>query len=565
MPSQDEYLDDLLKDLTDNLDEGKDAPLTDIDMSDMDALLQSATAAHEEFGLSDADSIIEELEKVDDASESVGIEDMSNMTEEDIIKLLEGGQQDSEKKSTDEVDDLMSLLNETDDKDLQEIQNLLQKADNNELIEEGGVDSNVVPESTEMSERQKKQEEKKQQREAQKEAKKAAKEARKAEKEAKKAEKRAAKAAKSIKMENLEEDLGGFEPVTEEAISQEQKQLEEEIAAMDFLNDFVMEESITQSVDSASADALAEVMKDNKEEKKKGLFSRFIDFLNEETDENEEIQLSDENKAILKEIEKEKKKGKKKKAKQAKTIAVEGEEGENGESNTKKSKKPKKEKKQKVERVPNSENNEIPEKKLPKKKVLLIVLACLSIGIFIVICSNVFGDYTDKIVGKKAYYAGDYQTCFQNLNGKTLDESEQVMYNKSECILTIRLWLREYELLVEEGSEMEALDILIQAVDDYPTLYGYSVQWNAGSEVAEIYAQILQILIDKYHLTENQVLEIAAIPSDVEYTRAVLAVVQGNYVGPAESENTVQNGVMDTLPEEAELEDTEFIDNNSGQ
>ena len=74
---------------------------------------------------------------------------------------------------------------------------------------------------------------------------------------------------------------------------------------------------------------------------------------------------------------------------------------------------------------------------------------------------NFLADYTAKRSGREAYYAGDYQTCYQNLMGKELDETEQVMYSQSESILTIRMWLREYEVFVNEGSELEALDSLL--------------------------------------------------------------------------------------------------------
>ena len=42
------------------------------------------------------------------------------------------------------------------------------------------------------------------------------------------------------------------------------------------------------------------------------------------------------------------------------------------------------------------------------------------------------------------------------------------MYSKSEIMLTIRMWLREYEVFVNEGSELEALDSRLQAVNDFP-------------------------------------------------------------------------------------------------
>ena len=138
---------------------------------------------------------------------------------------------------------------------------------------------------------------------------------------------------------------------------------------------------------------------------------------------------------------------------------------------------------------------------------------------------------------------------------------------KTESILRKRLWTREYELLVEEGAEVEALDSLIQSVSDYPSLYETAQQWNAGSEVQAEYAEILRILSEKYNLTQDQVQEIAAVPGDVEYTIIVTAVAQGT---DYEEWKTQQNQLAeeeaaeplpDELPEETELFQESFVDN----
>ena len=122
----------------------------------------------------------------------------------------------------------------------------------------------------------------------------------------------------------------------------------------------------------------------------------------------------------------------------------------------------------------------------------------------------------------------------------------------------------------EEGSEVEALDSLIQTVSDYPKLYAYASQWNAEEEVAAGYAVILNILSDKYGLTENEALQIAAEPNDVEYTRIVTDIARGKtYEMVEESENEelsnqpeeTEETMKDILPEEEELGNDTFIDN----
>lgn len=535
------------------------------------------------------------------------------------------------------ADDLMSLLGGSEDDELLEIQDLLQKADNNEMIEDDivslleGIEEEtpvvdagaavltaaVAPNAVEeqagdvaASELSVDAEEQKRQREAQKEAKKAEKEAKKAEKlaqrEAKKAEKlaqkeakkaemlaakEAKKAEKAAKKKNTAEDGAALQEDKAEELSVETSETEAEsavdtakleedifagIASLDLFGDA---ESDVAGVDVFSGavgeDSLEQIINDEKKAKKKGLFSRIVTFFTEEDEEkeNENISISDENREIMKEMDKEekkKKKGKKsKKGKKGEAPEGEAEEGaeeeaQDSKKKKKKEKKPKKEKAPKVKVVEEETNR----KRLSFKHVGSIFAVCLSIGILIILSTTVIGDYAMKASGRKAYYEGDYQTCYQSLYGKQLSETEQVMYSKSESILTMRMWIREYELLAQEGAELEALDSLIQSVYEYPTVYLYADKWNAGAEVAEIYSQILLILSEKYELTEEQAMEIASTPNDVEYTKMVMAIVAGEGFGSwNESEEKKEEVTVlpDVLPEEAGLGGSAFVDNKAAK
>ena len=231
-------------------------------------------------------------------------------------------------------------------------------------------------------------------------------------------------------------------------------------------------------------------------------------------------------------------------------------EEDNGKRGKKKKEKPEKEDKQSVS-----------EKKLSPKKILPIVVVCISLGAVILLLGNFLADYTAKRSGREAYYAGDYQTCYQNLMGKELDETEQVMYSQSESILTIRMWLREYEVFVNEGSELEALDSLLQAVRDYPTLLNYATQWNAQDEVSLAFQDILNILSQKYQLSQEEAQQIADISDNVEYTKNVMLVLQrlglgfwefpqGTVTEETSAPNTEEAPAQlpDPLPEEEEIQ-----------
>lgn len=617
MPSKEDYLDDLLKDMdvlgeefSVNSDDVNDIELKD-DILDEDIMniLNSV-----ENG---------ELQNSGTESDSIGVDDTKNMSEEDIEKLLstelENAEVAEDVAPEENSEDLMNLLKQTDDNnDLQEIHDLLQKSDNNEAVdedivallqdipdEETDLMEQIVGESEEntesgVDEKARKKEERKRLREEKKAEKLAMKEAKKAAKlEAKKAKKGHSQTAEG-------EEAEGAEPVLAADMESVNAVSEDDLADIEELLNMagsVMEPPVelgsgpakkpassannmkgkdTQGKNAQSNGADSQIDNSTAEKKpRKKFLSRIVDFLTEEDDEeeqkdNEDIKLSEENKNILDDLEKNKKKKKKdKKDKKAKKgQQKDGEaataEGENAEAESEEGQSEKSKKKRKKEKPPKKikieEDNNQKGSKLSIKKILPIVLTCLSFGIVIVMVAGLAGDYSAKKAGKKAYYDGDYQTCFQNFYGKELNESEQVMYSKSESILRIRLWVREYEMLAEEGAEAEALDSLIQSVGDYPVLYEYAVQWNAGSEVSESYAKILSILSEKYNLTEAQAQEIAAMESDVDYSQVVYAIIDGkasDFLNKPVAEE--EESLQDVLPEEEEIEDNSFVDNGDNQ
>ncbi len=621
--------------------------------------VQTEEAVDEEF----RDETVAEDEVMEDetgreitAEDTLTVEEASGLSEKEIEQLLMAGQSASEQEPGIENgmdDDLMKLLEDTPDTELNEIHDILQKADNNEAVDESVLAAGETEEEVfdpladdegssgeELSEKEQKAQEKKRLKEQKKAAKAQKREEKKALSAAKKEERKAARALKkgnNPTEENLTEKDGDMSPaplkedemVAEDDFSVLDNIIEsaegypdvetlgldgnsQESAAGEAAADDVIDMESLFSTDGVDDDNIlgllqfAESLGDDsdfslgnetdtnteparekqaeeknvspKEGKKKGFFARVLDFLTEEeeeeTDEDAEIQLSDENKNILNELDKEKgKKGKKKKGKKGKkgeeAGSAEGEEAEgaeDGEKGGKKEKKPKKVKMPKKVREP-LDNGAASGKKLSFKKILPILLICVTLGVAIFIMTSLAGDYSVKKAGREAYYNGDYQSCYENLYGRDLTESEQVMYSKSESILCIRLWFREYELFVEEGLELQALDSLLQSVQDYPKLYDYASQWNAGNEVSQTYQQILDTLSNKYQLSEAQAKELMAVEDDREYTRRVNMIVQGKGYGawdtPVETKMPqAEDTLEDMLLEEEDLEDVQFIDNN---
>lgn len=698
MPSQEDYLDQLLKGISEEpqmQEPPVDVPEFDMSLFEMSeaemaglevAELELPEKEPTQSDMAETDSEEDILKKMvrenatiedvlGDVEESEAIDELMSediMSVDEIEQILaennsEAQMADLEMDPLNEEEDLMKLLEAASEVggDLHDIHDMLQKADNNEAIDEDllallqadadvdevarlqaeleGTDSTET-ESPTLSEKEQRAMEKKRLKEEKAAARRAEKEAKKAEKEAKRVAK---KAVKETAKENAEsaansneaagadvfagidelstadmldlQDLlsvGDFASASEDVFSQLQQDVQSQTRPV--ITD-VPKDSVTETVAGADDATVADMMEIDEllslagisalsetevaagdssevadvtdillvdeseigdlipEKEKKGLFARIIDFLTE-TDEDddevrgtEDIPLSDENKNILEEMDKEEK-GSGKKSKKAKkdkkskkaeaelaTLDDDEEAVEAKGKKAKKAKKSKKEKEQHLKVLPMEDSRS----KLSKRAMLLVGVVCASVLAVIMLFVNLGGDFATRREAKKAYYKEDYETCYQVLYGKKLNESEQVMFAKSESILRINLRMREYEIFAEENSQVEALDVLIQTVYDYADLYAYAAKWNAGEEVSAVYAQMLGILQDKYNLTESDALEIAAEPDDVEYTKHVTAVAGGKkYVSTGTvSDKTVQTeNLPDMLPEEKK-----FPENNGGQ
>ncbi len=629
MPSQEDYLDNLLRDVTES------------DEQDESIFGQDEEGTDPDMGIADLDA------------EAPDLDDVSEMSEDEINRLLSAGaDQEDELSSASDMDlsdeDVLKMLEESDDEELQDIQDMLQKSDNNEAVDdsitamledypEEDLETKILGGEDEDSDGSEKKGLAEDSRKDKKELARQKKEKQREEAAARKAEKKAAKAAKKEKSnrrqknekreekqsdeqreDGTQEDLADqdlFDPSVLDSIvseadraGQRQEQPEEAVTSEPDVIDAV-EEQVPEAVgidggeldldslfgDDGDADLLADMGDgveslpekedsrpleggDNPKEKQ-SFFARIMNFLTEEDEEeNENIKLSKENKDILDDLDKEEKGAKGKKGKKGKGKDKDKDSKEIKEK-PKKAPKPKKEKPKKEKPV--KEEASVPGKKLSMKKVLPVVLVGVSVGVLLFVFVNSVTDYSDKNAAKAAYYAGDYQTCYQNLFGKDLNETESIMFGKSESILYIRLWIREYEMYMAEGDRVRALDSLIQTIDSYPDLYSYAGQWNAEQDIAVGYAIILNYLSGEFGLTEGQAQTIAAVRSDREYTKMVTAIAGGrtfeNWDAPAAPEVPKQdpaapgqdptvsepeeNQIPDMLPEEDGLGNDTFIDN----
>lgn len=268
---------------------------------------------------------------------------------------------------------------------------------------------------------------------------------------------------------------------------------------------------------------------------------------------------SEENQEILEQLAKEdqdskgkKKKKSKKDKKGKKAEEASSADGENEDEEQKDDKKKKKEKKpkEKKKKDPKPIEDETPSPKLSKKKINATVFFALTILAAILLCCLVVPELFELKGARKAYYDGDYESCYKTFYGKKLSDSDKVMYEHSKMLLGIQRQVEAYNNYVAVDDELHALDVLMQAVQKQDALLNEADKQELRTEAEAAYQEILKILEEKYQLSEADAKEINAYEEDAIYTLRLKSIVEHTeFVMP---EFAVPNAAEDTTEDTAE-------------
>ena len=491
---------------------------------------------------SDLDELLMSMKEQDEEQEPEQQDAEGKLTEnlmEDENKALEKDQ------SGEDVTGLLDQMAGTDE-DLSDINEMLKKVDNNESLDTSNADMLALlegireapSEGTSATEEQDSMEDLTEDPRAKK----------KKEKRVKK-EKKEKKPRKKLfgKSKTDPEESG------EGKASQKSGEAADEVG-------FMTDEGAEVSLDDA-LDSIRDKDAEAGQEKKPGLFARLWQFLTEEAEEIEDEvdkgaeNATGENAEIIKELDaedsdknKKKKKEKKKKNKKADKAAAEGTEGEEGEnaeeaSTKKKKKKEKKEKKEKEKRPPEP-------KILTRRTMIVLVAFCATLIAAITFLSSFLPEYADKTEARRAFYAGDYQTVYEQLNNKKLGSSDEIMYQRATEILSLQHKLDSYQNRMVLGEDMDALDALFQGVDLYLEFAGSDTS-GALNELTEIYQQICTILQNDYGVSAEEAVEINGYDNET-YTRKLDSLLHGTefYLPGEEPVEETPAVPEDVLPDE---------------
>lgn len=477
------------------------------------ALTESADLLDEDvsadFNMSEIESLISEensIETLDESSDSV-----TDMSEEDISKMLDAASSIDEANQDGEVaidlEDMASLENEfgifekndisqgeaDESGELQEISSLLDSIDSNEVVQDNDDEMlNLLNEAVAKSVEEDELEA-----------------VLKSENEEAEAESETEAGGKKKNKKKKKKEKSG-------AVDEELKEKSKFAKFFEYItaSDEDEEESLINAVDADGAEG------------------------------NENVP-DGENKEILNEIDSEEegkggKKGKKKKDKKGKKgkkgkgdAEGDSDESEDGDSEEGDGKKGKKAKKEKKPRKP-LELDIDTGKPLNKKNVILIFVLSLSVMACIIIFVKLVPPMMAKKEARDAFFRGEYETTYTTFFGeKKLKEADQVLFDRSSIILKIRHKYEAFEAYRKIGMEVEALDQLLQGIEDHDAWLQFAITCGAEAQFNEEYAKLLDALMKYYNLSESAAREIIVLPTNLEYSLMVESVVKGTpYIDP---------------------------------
>ena len=301
-----------------------------------------------------------------------------------------------------------------------------------------------------------------------------------------------------------------------------------------------------------------------KKPKEKGFFGKLFEALTEEVEDEEELleaAIESEGLPMDKKAKNKKKKDKKNKKEKAKAASndeileeMDEEDAANAKSKKKGGKggKPKKPKKPKKEKEPVVEE---PGKKLPKKMIIRIFVLCFSLLAVLILVTVLLPHLMQMSNARKAFYQGKYEEAYQGLAGQDLNESDQILLEKSEILLQLERKTDAYLTYSAVDQKAEAINALFEGVAYYWEQEAKFAEYGILDEANAAYARILILLQDEYQIKEETAKEIIAMDS-IEYTYTIRKIANGEMVMEVQEATESDNGEEEpTEPLEDLLED----------
>ena len=305
----------------------------------------------------------------------------------------------------------------------------------------------------------------------------------------------------SIESDDIEADNGMFSDdfnVFGDLDDDLEKELDEgnEEAALENKNDS------DDSLDTNTSQA--KKSKKNNKKEKKGLFARLFNKNQNEDDEDAAV-LTDENDKIIEELENSEKESKKEEKKKK--------------EKKKKEKKPKKPKKPKKVKVKNIEDVDMaPSKPLPKLKVALTIILCISFLVLFFLGTSFIGYFLEINSSKNCYAEGKYTEAYNRLSGVKIKDVDKEYYNQVVVMGKINHVLEAGRNFIDLKKYPEALESLLKGIRIYNEDISTASDLGIELSYSDVYDNIVELLNSVFGISESDANAILELKDDYDYS-----------------------------------------------
>lgn len=472
--------------------------------------------------------------------ENLGLDADMLLDLEDVDSLLADAEEIAKnQQSSSELEDLSNTDFSSEmvlDADLAEINSILEKSDNNEVVEDsllsmlddikesdtekGLFDNFVVLEDAVENENASSEKDKK------------AKKKKKPKKDRKENKKNSLTNQETDSFEQSALNAKEAEGESSDKKKKEKKSGEKKPGLLDRIKEFVFAPD-----EEDDSDNKEKPQKSSKDSSKK----KDADKKGKSPDENELLEKELEAEDI-KDLQNKKKKEKKEKKKEKKQSA--------------KKEKPAKAKKERKKEIVEEEDNK-KGKTIGPTGTFITLLCCFTLFAVIMILCYVVPTQLALAKGRFHYYRGDYVAASTILYGHKLGKSDKLLLQKSVLLGDLEIRLKKYESFCELDDKREALNALFEAKNACMDADFEANELGITEEVQIIEDKIDELLIVKYHLTQEEIEEICKMRS-LYYTIAIDNLLAGKPYNelPAELERTDLGQTQDSFGEEDSNEES---------
>ncbi|MBE6014047.1 MAG: hypothetical protein E7241_01585 [Lachnospiraceae bacterium] len=286
-----------------------------------------------------------------------------------------------------------------------------------------------------------------------------------------------------------------------------------------------LEDSFSMDSDASPDDLLSELgvgggdepaEEEVKEEKpKRGGILGFIMAILDSANNDDEPELTKEEKAALKEE-------KKKAAEEKKALKAE----------KKKAKADAKPKKEKKEKKPKKEKEDKPKEKgkpLPKLKTILIFLLAVSIIVLFIFGLKFFGYNINIGKARGAFNNGNYVEAYNQIKGMKVNETDENLQNQIVTMNKLYKHFYSFENLFSLKMYPEALNELLDGVKQYDKELSDAEEYGIKDQYTAVLDKISTKLMSNYGIGLKRAREIIAIKEPIDYSKAIYEITDELY------------------------------------